>query len=86
MKFKSSCAGCYAGFSCGIRIEIFNLLQKKKKLSVLDIAKQFKVTQPTISHHLRYLKNAGILSSERLGRKIYYFIDPKCGFSCEILS
>ena len=84
MKLKSSCAGCYAGLSCGIRVEIVNLLQEKKKISVSDIAKCFKVTQPTISHHLQYLKNAGIIKSKKEGRKVYYFINPKCGSRCGV--
>lgn len=84
MKFKSSCSGCYAGLSCGIRVEIVNLLQEKKRLSVSDIAKCFKVTQPTISHHLQYLKSAGIIKSKKEGRKVYYFINPKCGGDCGV--
>ena len=80
----SSCAGCYAGLSCGIRVEIINLLQEKKKISVSDIAKCFKVTQPTISHHLQYLKDAGIIKSKKEGRKVYYFINPKCGGNCGV--
>ena len=79
MKFEAGCAGCFAGLSCGIRIEIINLLQEKDRMSVLEIAKHFKVTQPTVTYHLKYLKQVGILSSRKKGRKVYYFIDPKCG-------
>lgn len=79
MRFSSACSGCFAGLSCAVRIDIINLLRKKKKLSVLEIAGHFKVTQPTISHHLIYLREMGILKSKKEGRKIYYFIDPKCG-------
>ncbi len=79
MKFETGCAGCFAGLSCGIRVEIINLLKEKDRMSVLEIAKHFKVTQPTITHHLKYLKQAGILNSKKEGRKVYYFISPKCG-------
>lgn len=82
MEFNSRCAGCYAGLSCSVRIEILNLLKKKGETSVLEIAKYFKVTQPTISHHLQYLKDAGIVKSRRESRKIYYSINPKCGSKC----
>lgn len=84
MKLETSCADCYACLSSKIRIKIFNLLQDKGKLSVLNIAKHFKLTQPTITHHLQYLKKAGILSSEKQGRKIYYFINLKCGAQCNV--
>ena len=53
--------------------------------SIEEIAKYFKVTQPTISHHLLYLKEAGILKSRREGRNSNYYIDPKCGWDmCEV--
>ena len=79
MKFQSSCSSCFAGLSCDVRVNIVNLLQKKKKMGVLEIAKYFKVTQPTITHHLQYLQEMEILKSEKSGRNVYYFIHPKCG-------
>lgn len=78
MKFTSSCASCFAGLSCQARIGIINLLQEKREMSVLEIAKHFKLKQPTITHHLQYLREAGVLSSKKKGRKIFYFINPKC--------
>jgi len=85
MKFKSGCSGCFAGLSCGVRIEIINLLRNKKRMSVMEIVKHFKITQPTITHHLQYLKTAGILSSNKKGRRVYYYINPKCGWdNCKV--
>ncbi len=34
------------------------------------------VSQPTISHHLRVLREAGLVSTERRGTYIYYDLDP----------
>lgn len=95
--FESGCSGCFAGLSCGARYAIIQLLQKKsskgrlasgqKGMSVTEIAKHFKVTQPTITHHLQYLKSAGILKSKKEGRMVYYAIDPKCGWDkCEVFN
>jgi ArsR family transcriptional regulator len=78
MKLSSACAGCFAGLSCQARIEIINLLQGKGEMSVMEIAKHFKLKQPTITHHLQYLKEAGVLASKKKGRKVYYFITDKC--------
>jgi DNA-binding transcriptional ArsR family regulator len=47
-------------------------------MPVMEIANHFKLTQPTISHHLQYLKGAGIVDSEKKGRRVYYFISRKC--------
>ena len=87
MRFKSDCSGCFAGLSCRVRVEIINLLRNKKRISVMEIVKHFKVTQPTITHHLQYLKTAGILSLKKEGRKVYYYINPKCGWdNCNVFS
>ena len=85
MKIKPQCSGCFAGLACGVRVEILGLLQEGKKMPVMEIARHFEVTQPTITHHLKYLEKAGVLASEREGRKVFYFINPKCGWeTCEI--
>ncbi|WP_374224429.1 ArsR/SmtB family transcription factor [Streptomyces sp. ISL-94] len=34
------------------------------------------VSQPTVSHHLKKLKDAGLLSSERRGTWVYYRVEP----------
>lgn len=86
-KFKSACSGCFAGLACGARLEIINLLQEKGKLSVMEIVKHFKISQPTVTHHLKYLQEVGVLASKKEGRKVYYSLDPKCGFDdCKIFS
>jgi ArsR family transcriptional regulator, arsenate/arsenite/antimonite-responsive transcriptional repressor len=41
-------------------------------LSAGEIAEAFHLTKPTLSHHFRVLKEAGLLRSERHGTKIVY--------------
>ncbi len=60
-----------------IRIEIIFLLARGKAMNVGDITDQFKVSRPAISHHLKILKNSGIVRSERIGQEIYYQLDRK---------
>lgn len=43
---------------------------------VCDISGTFDLTQPTISHHLKTLKSAGLLNSERRGSWVYYRVIP----------
>lgn len=73
-----SCASCFAGLSDKTRVGIVNLLLERGKMSVLEIVKHFNLTQPTITHHLQYLRQAGVLESSKRGRKVFYFISPKC--------
>jgi len=43
---------------------------------VCDLAADFDLTQPTISHHLKVLREAGLLSCERRGTWVYYRVEP----------
>ena len=40
-----------------------------------DITGWFKVSCPAISHHLKHLKDAGILPSEKSGQEVFYHLD-----------
>jgi ArsR family transcriptional regulator len=43
---------------------------------VCDLTASFEVGQPTISHHLKVLKDAGLLTSERRASWVYYRVVP----------
>jgi ArsR family transcriptional regulator, arsenate/arsenite/antimonite-responsive transcriptional repressor len=43
---------------------------------VCDLTAAFDVTAPTVSYHLRILREAGLISSERRGTWVYYRINP----------
>lgn len=43
---------------------------------VCDLTSAFDLTAPTISHHLKVLKQAGLIDSERRGTWVYYWINP----------
>ena len=56
-----------------VRMRILELLTRQEgSVCVCDIEAQFALTQPTISHHLRVLRKAGLVDSERKGTWIYY--------------
>lgn len=48
------------------------LAAQRKPLCVCDIVAQFPLEQPTISHHLKVLRQAGLVSGERRGLWVYY--------------
>ncbi|MDD5147670.1 MAG: metalloregulator ArsR/SmtB family transcription factor [Candidatus Daviesbacteria bacterium] len=85
MKFQNNCFNCFAALSTPARIEIVALLQKRERMSVSEIVKHIKLTQPTITHHLKYLEKAGILKSQKMGKKVYYYLAPVClGGGCHL--
>jgi DNA-binding transcriptional ArsR family regulator len=56
------------------RREILELL-KKGDMTAGDIADQFNISKPSISHHLDLLKQAGLVQSEKQGQFIYYSLN-----------
>lgn len=58
-----------------IRMQIVFLLKHHARLNVGEIAGQFRISRPAISHHLKVLKDANIVHSEKTGQEIYYWID-----------
>ena len=44
---------------------------------VCDISVGITVSQPTVSHHLKVLRDAGLLDSERRGSWVYYRVIPQ---------
>jgi len=44
---------------------------------VCELSAGIEVTQPTISHHLKVLRTAGLLASERRGSWVYYRVIPE---------
>jgi len=57
-----------------IRREILNLLQKKD-MTAGDIASQFSVSAATISHHLKILREAGLITSVKEKQTITYSLN-----------
>lgn len=56
------------------RREILELL-KDKDLTAGEIADQFNITKPSISHHLDLLKQAGLVGAVKEGQFIYYSLN-----------
>lgn len=56
------------------RLRMLDLLvEHAQPLCVCDITSQFHLRQPTISHHLRILREAGLISGEKRGVWSYYW-------------
>jgi DNA-binding transcriptional ArsR family regulator len=53
------------------RQQILEMLLERE-MCVGDIVEAFATTQPTISHHLNILKQAGLVISRRDGKQVYY--------------
>jgi ArsR family transcriptional regulator, arsenate/arsenite/antimonite-responsive transcriptional repressor len=59
------------------RVAIVNRLSGAEELCVCDLTAAFELSQPTISHHLRILREAGLVESARRGTWAYYRLVPE---------
>jgi ArsR family transcriptional regulator len=61
-----------------IRLQLVDVLRKHAgKVCVCELTPLFDVSQPTVSHHLKVLREAGIVDSERRGLWAYYYVVPE---------
>ena len=59
-----------------IRLQILDILTRQSgQVCVCDIEAAVPVKQPTVSHHLRLLREAGLIDVERHGLWAYYYVD-----------
>jgi DNA-binding transcriptional ArsR family regulator len=58
------------------RLAIIRELAEQNEVCACDFTATCDVGQPTVSHHLRVLREAGIVTSERRGQWIWYRLDP----------
>jgi ArsR family transcriptional regulator, arsenate/arsenite/antimonite-responsive transcriptional repressor len=59
------------------RVAIVNRLSGADELCVCDLTATFELSQPTISHHLKILREAGLVESTRRGTWAYYRLVPE---------
>ena len=61
-----------------IRLRLFSEIASRAggEACVCDISGGIDVKQPTISHHLKVLRDAGLLTSERRASWVYYALAP----------
>ncbi len=58
-----------------VRLQLVDVLRKHAgKVCVCELVPLFDLSQPTVSHHLKVLREAGIVGSERQGLWAYYFV------------
>ena len=61
-----------------VRLRLVSMIGAREggEVCVCDLASAFDLSQPTISHHLKVLREAGLIESERRGTWVYYRLVP----------
>ena len=61
-----------------VRLRLLSLVASHAdgEACVCELSGSFDLTQPTISHHLKVLRESGLLECERRGTWVYYWVVP----------
>src|SRR3954463_16768211 len=60
-----------------VRLQLVDVLRRHAgKVCVCELVPLFDLSQPTVSHHLKILREAGIVGSEREGLWAFYDVEP----------
>jgi ArsR family transcriptional regulator, arsenate/arsenite/antimonite-responsive transcriptional repressor len=71
-------AGVAKALGDPIRLQLVDVLRKHAgKVCVCELVPLWDLSQPTVSHHLKVLREAGIVESERRGLWAYYYVKPE---------
>lgn len=69
-------AARFKALSDPARVAILNRLAAADEVCVCDFVAAFDLSQPTISHHLKVLREAGLVESSRRGTWAFYRLVP----------
>ena len=70
-------AAVFKALADPIRLRLFSIITSAgDEICVCDLTPQFDVSGPTISHHLKVLREAGLVDCERRGTWVYYWPVP----------
>ena len=86
---EKHCVQCFRVLADETRLELLGLLLNKRGSSynVSKLTQDLGVTQPTVSHHLKALRNIGMVNKEKRGREaLYQFNEDYLCKGCGVFS
>ncbi|MEV1330680.1 metalloregulator ArsR/SmtB family transcription factor [Micromonospora costi] len=60
-----------------IRLRLMSMIASVPEICVCDLTPAFDVSGPTISHHLKVLRETGLVDAERRGTWVWYRVRPE---------
>jgi len=70
-------APIFKAFADPVRLRLMSMIASTTEICVNDLASEFDVTGPTISYHLRILREANLVDSQRRGTFVYFRAQPE---------
>jgi ArsR family transcriptional regulator len=78
MTEKTPCTKCFGSLGIDSRMKIYKFLKKSGKSTVTGVVDMVGLTQPTVSYHLKEMKDAGLLNSSKAGKEVFYSVNKDC--------
>ncbi len=60
-----------------VRLRMASMIAAHPEVCVCELTPAFELSSATISHHLKTLREAGLVDSERRGTFVYYWVRPE---------
>lgn len=68
-------SGVFAALGDPQRQRLLLSFERGERLNVTQLAAASTLARPTVSHHLKVLREAGVLASQKEGKEVYYWIN-----------
>ena len=80
------CSDCFKVVGDRNRYKLVCMLGKSKGMNVTQLTKELKLTQPTVTHHLKILRSVDAVKSTDVGRERVFRLnrDAHCFEECRI--
>lgn len=59
------------------RLRLYSLIAAREEVCACELVEPLGISQPTVSHHLKALHQAGLLDCDKRGRQVYYRSVPE---------
>jgi ArsR family transcriptional regulator, arsenate/arsenite/antimonite-responsive transcriptional repressor len=71
-------AGAFKAIGDPVRLQLLSMIASHAggEVCVCDLTPAFSLSGPTISHHLKVLREAGLIDHQRRGTWVYYWVVP----------
>jgi ArsR family transcriptional regulator len=70
-------AGAFKALADPARLRLLSLVASRPEVCACELVEPLGRSQPTVSHHLKVLRDAGLLTSERRGSWVWYRVVPE---------
>jgi ArsR family transcriptional regulator len=70
-------ASCFKALADPARVGIVNMISAAGEVCVCNLVDELGLSQPTVSHHLKILREAGLVDAERRGTWAFYRLVPE---------